>query len=162
AQNLADVKEGNRAKVIRKGWGWKKGTMSFSSWKLRFFVLLSTRELLYYETEVGKESLGNIDLKKKKNVRPGKSQDKPQGFEEVLEIETRSRTWYFSPKAMNRGEHSHEMSEWLKVINESDVNFEKYHGSVEHRRGSFEYSNNSFFITPQDTNADDFTNKSVP
>lgn len=35
---------------IRNGWMEKKGNMA-TGWKLRFFVLLSTHELLYFESD---------------------------------------------------------------------------------------------------------------
>jgi hypothetical protein len=146
---LNDVKANRRAQVIMKGWAWKKGTMSFSAWKLRFFVLLSNREMLYYEQEMGCEPLGAIELKKKIGVKTARSVDKPQGFDDVLEIDTSGRTWYFSPQALNRSEHGHLLKEWLHAIEASDANFEKHHTAEDRRRGSFTvFSSTSFFTPP--------------
>jgi hypothetical protein len=154
SESVTDASDTRRAKVITKGWGWKKGQTPFAGWKLRYFVLLSNRELLYYEAEMGKEPLGVIDLKKKKQVRFAKSVDRPQGFEEIMEIETAARTWYFSPKALNRGEHSQVMNQWMKYIGESEGNFERYHSTA--RRGSVHsYSPSTFFIPTSSIALDD-------
>ena len=39
---------GSQVSEIRNGWMEKKGAVG-GGWKLRFFVLLSTHELLYFE-----------------------------------------------------------------------------------------------------------------
>jgi len=159
-ESLSSVSEDRRVKVITKGWAWKKGTMSFSAWKLRYFVLLSNRELAYYEAEMGREPLGVIDLRKKRSVRFSKSPDKPQGFEEIIEIETSSRTWYFSPKAMNRGEHASVCNHWLQAISDSETNYEKHH--MLERETSFSFAVNSFFLLPDDFDLERHREDAIP
>ena len=141
---LTDRSDGKQPQVIIRGWCWKKGQMSFSAWKLRHFVLYSNRELVYSESEYGTEPLGTIDLKKKQ-VRFGKCSDKPQGFEEIIEIETPNRVWYISPRAQTRSEHSQVLNHWYQAIAGSDEHFERHH-SME--RSTFQYSPTSFFIPP--------------
>ena len=47
---------------IRNGWMEKKGAVG-GGWKMRFFVLLSTHELLYFENDRSPKCKGVIDLK---------------------------------------------------------------------------------------------------
>jgi len=92
---------------IRNGWMEKKGNVS-TSWKLRFFVLLSTHELLYFESDRSPKCKGVIDLKEATScVRV----DKPdQNYEFAFEVVSPKRTWVLCPDDL------HAMQEWMADI----------------------------------------------
>ena len=58
---LEDVAPEKPVSEIRTGWMEKKGAVG-GGWKLRFFVLLSTHELLYFESDRSPKCKGVIDL----------------------------------------------------------------------------------------------------
>ena len=49
-------------RTLTTGWLDKKGDVG-GGWKTRYFVLLSSRELLYFESETSSKRKGTIDLK---------------------------------------------------------------------------------------------------
>ena len=92
---------------IRNGWMEKRGNVS-TSWKLRFFVLLSTHELLYFESDRSPKCKGVIDLKEATScVRV----DKPdQNYEFAFEVVSPKRTWVLCPDDL------HAMQDWMADI----------------------------------------------
>ena len=55
--------------TISKGWMYKKGPQRWSAWKRRFFVFLSTEELLYYDSDNGGTMKGVVNLKEAEGER---------------------------------------------------------------------------------------------
>jgi len=92
---------------IRNGWMEKKGNMG-GGWKLRFFVLLSTHELLYFESDRSPKCKGVIDLKEASSCERVKNPD--YNYEFAFEVVAPKRTWILCPD----GEH--EMQEWMDDI----------------------------------------------
>jgi len=104
---LEDVAPEKPVSEIRNGWMEKKGNMG-GGWKQRFFVLLSTHELLYFESDRSPKCKGVIDLKEATTCDRVKNPD--YNYEFAFEVGTPKRTWILCPD----GEH--EMKEWMDDI----------------------------------------------
>jgi hypothetical protein len=87
--------------VIKKGWGWKRGQMSFRAWKPA--RALSNQELVYHDAEMGREPPVH-GPRNRSRCGDKCARTSPRGsFEEIIEIETSPRTWYFSPRLRTGG-----------------------------------------------------------
>jgi len=65
---LQDVSPGKHVNEMRRGWMEKRGVRS-GLWKQRFFVLLSTHELLVYTSEASRSVKSTLDVRKVKQCR---------------------------------------------------------------------------------------------
>ncbi|KOO21906.1 myosin family protein with dil domain [Chrysochromulina tobinii] len=92
---------------IRNGWMEKKGAMG-GGWKVRFFVLLSTHELLYFESDRSPKCKGVIDLKEATQCTRVASPD--YNYEFAFEVGSPKRTWILCP------DDEHSMKEWMADI----------------------------------------------
>ena len=79
-----------------KGWLDKKGELG-GGWKSRFFVLLSTRELLYFEGENSQKRKGTVDLKEATAVT--RIPNEFNNYEEAFEVVTKGRRWIMCPES---------------------------------------------------------------
>ena len=79
-----------------KGWLDKKGELG-GGWKSRFFVLLSTRELLYFESENSQKRKGTVDLKEATAVT--RIPNEFNNYEEAFEVVTKGRRWIMCPES---------------------------------------------------------------
>jgi len=104
---LEDVAPEKPVSEIRNGWMEKKGNMG-GGWKLRFFVLLSTHELLYFESDRSPKCKGVIDLKEALSCSRVASPD--YNYEFAFEVVAPKRTWVLCPDGEN------EMQEWMDDI----------------------------------------------
>ena len=87
---LEDVAPEKPVSEIRNGWMEKKGAVG-GGWKLRFFVLLSTHELLYFESDRSPKCKGVIDLKEALSCNTVASPD--YIYEFSFEVVAPKRTW---------------------------------------------------------------------
>jgi hypothetical protein len=118
--------EGAR-QVVTKGWMWKQGRTG-GAWRLRFFVLLSTREMLYYREENGGRVLGAIDLRHlgADDVRVVRSKmHAPVAC--TLEIETKDRVWRLCAKARSAAVALAHTNHWRRVVANVDIAFQATH-----------------------------------
>jgi len=84
---------------LMKGWLEKRGDKG-GGWKSRFFVLLSTRELLYFESENSAKRKGTVDLKMASEVNA--LPDDFSNYEEAFEVVTGKRRWIMCPESRNQ------------------------------------------------------------
>ena len=96
---------------MMRGWLEKKGdvgTGGASNWKMRFWVLLSTRELIYYESDTSTKRKGTIDLKTAQsiNLLP----DEFFNYEDAFEIVTGKRHWVLCPSSKK------DRKEWIEAL----------------------------------------------
>ena len=83
---------------LHKGWLEKQGGNTGSSaWRMRFFVLLSSRILIYYESDTSTRERGRIDLQTATAVRP--IPDEFYNYENAIEIVTSKRRWILCPES---------------------------------------------------------------
>ena len=92
---------------LHRGWLEKQGEVG-SSWKMRFFVLLSTRKLLYFESESSSKQRGQIDLQSATHVRA--IPEDFYNYEDAIEIVTAKRRWILCPESRKDKE------EWIAAI----------------------------------------------
>jgi len=97
---LLDLMPHKPVQEMMRGWLEKKGdegTGGGKTWKQRFFVLLSTRELLYFEKEDSTKRKGTIDLKTAQaiNLLP----EDYYNYEDAFEILTGKRHWVLCPNS---------------------------------------------------------------
>ena len=92
---------------IRNGWMEKKGAVG-GGWKMRFFVLLSTHELLYFESDRSPKCKGVIDLKEASSCKRVASPD--YNYEFAFEVIAPKRTWILCP------DDETSMQEWMNDI----------------------------------------------
>jgi hypothetical protein len=92
---------------IRNGWMEKKGAVG-GGWKMRFFVLLSTHELLYFENDRSPKCKGVIDLKEASVCQRVASPD--YNYEFAFEVIAPKRTWVLCP------DDETAMREWMGDI----------------------------------------------
>ena len=78
------------------------------AWKLRFFVLLSTHELLYFESDRSPKCKGVIDLKEASACQ--RVADPDYNYEFSFEVRSSKRTWILCPDDL------HAMQEWMGDI----------------------------------------------
>eukprot|EP00753_Platysulcus_tardus_P004178 PLAT12524.11.p1 GENE.PLAT12524.11~~PLAT12524.11.p1 ORF type:complete len:520 (+),score=165.15 PLAT12524.11:162-1562(+) len=103
------------AAVVFKGWAYKKGKTSFSEWKRRYFVMYSTKEVVYSLSNTGGGSeLGTIRLKNVTSVKRKVEAPSAGGapFPDVLEVVTPTRVWSICPD-VDAGES---VDEWRKAL----------------------------------------------
>lgn len=91
---LASVAPERPVSELRSGWMEKKGAVG-GSWKQRFFVLLSTHELLYYDSDTAAKPKGVIDLRDATACRAAANAD--YNYEHAFEVLSPKRTWLFCP-----------------------------------------------------------------
>ena len=101
---LEDVAPEKPVSEIRNGWMEKKGAVG-GGWKLRFFVLLSTHELLYFESDRSPKCKGVIDLKEALSCTKTASPD--YNYEYSFEVAASKRTWILCP------DDQHLMQAWM-------------------------------------------------
>jgi len=104
---LEDVAPEKPVSEIRNGWMEKKGAVG-GGWKLRFFVLLSTHELLYFESDRSPKCKGVIDLKEASACQKVSNPD--YNYEFAFEVIAPKRTWILCPDDL------HAMQEWMADI----------------------------------------------
>lgn len=104
---LEDVAPEKPVSEIRNGWMEKKGAVG-GGWKLRFFVLLSTHELLYFESDRSPKCKGVIDLKEALSCNTVASPD--YNYEFSFEVVAPKRTWVLCPD-----DHA-ALNEWMNDI----------------------------------------------
>ena len=104
---LEDVAPEKPVSEIRNGWMEKKGAVG-GGWKLRFFVLLSTHELLYFESDRSPKCKGVIDLKEALSCAQSASPD--YNYEYSFEVVAPKRTWILCPDDQSQ------MQEWMSDI----------------------------------------------
>jgi len=104
---LEDVAPEKPVSEIRNGWMEKKGAVG-GGWKLRFFVLLSTHELLYFESDRSPKCKGVIDLKEATVCQRVTNPD--YNYEFAFEVVSPKRTWTLCPDDL------HAMQEWMADI----------------------------------------------
>jgi len=92
---------------IRNGWMEKKGAVG-GGWKMRFFVLLSTHELLYFENDRSPKCKGVIDLKEASSCKRVANPD--YNYEFAFEVIAPKRTWVLCP------DDEMAMQEWMGDI----------------------------------------------
>lgn len=150
-----DSLDRKRAKVLLKGWCWKRGQFNLLNyqWKLRFLLVLSNKEICYYDAELGGSLLGAIPLTKMRSVKIGRSPDKPQGFSDIIELDTLGRTWYLSPRATNRSEQAILLDRWISTIRTLVAGPDPAEAEAIKRESSLQspaqgYSPQAFFASP--------------
>ncbi|KAH9261044.1 hypothetical protein BASA81_000748 [Batrachochytrium salamandrivorans] len=151
-----DSLDRKRAKVLLKGWCWKRGQFNLLNyqWKLRFLLVLSNKEICYYDAELGGSLLGAIPLTKMRSIKIGRSPDKPQGFSDIIELDTLGRTWYLSPRATNRSEQAILLDRWISTIRDLVAGpDDEEEGETVKRASSLKspaqgYSPQAFFASP--------------
>ena len=97
---LEDVAPEKPVSEIRNGWLDKKGTDASGKveWKVRFFVLLSTHELLYFESDRSPKCKGVIDLKTACGALPASRVARLQLRGAIaFEVVSPERTWVLCP-----------------------------------------------------------------
>ena len=104
---LEDLAPEKPVSEIRNGWMEKKGAVG-GGWKVRFFVLLSTHELLYFESDRSPKCKGVIDLKEATGCTRVASPD--YNYEFAFEVASPKRTWVLCP------DDEHAMKEWMNDI----------------------------------------------
>jgi len=104
---LEDVAPEKPVSEIRNGWMEKKGAVG-GGWKVRFFVLLSTHELLYFESDRSPKCKGVIDLKEATSCARVQTPD--YNYEFAFEVVSPKRTWILCP------DDEHSMKEWMSDI----------------------------------------------
>ena len=104
---LEDVAPEKPVSEIRNGWMEKKGNVG-GGWKVRFFVLLSTHELLYFESDRSPKCKGVIDLREATACRRVDSPD--YNYEAAFEVVSPKRTWILCP------DDEASMKEWMDDI----------------------------------------------
>ena len=104
---LEDVAPEKPVSEIRNGWMEKKGAVG-GGWKVRFFVLLSTHELLYFESDRSPKCKGVIDLKEATTCARVQTPD--YNYEFAFEVVSPKRTWVLCP------DDEHSMKEWMSDI----------------------------------------------
>ena len=92
---------------LHRGWLEKQGEVG-NAWKMRFFVLLSTRKLLYFESDASSKQRGQIDLQTATHVRP--TPDEFYNYEDAIEVVTAKRRWILCPESRNDKE------EWIAAL----------------------------------------------
>jgi hypothetical protein len=94
-KSLFDLLPHKPVQEMARGWMEKKGE-GVSTWKSRLFVLLSTRELLYFENDTSTKRKGQIDLKfaTKIELIP----DEYDNYEYAFQIVTGKRNWILCPE----------------------------------------------------------------
>lgn len=112
---LAEEDKDREVYVVAKAWMYKKGKSVWSSWKRRFFVFLSTREVWYYESDVSASVKGHIQLDVATAIRAATMPDAPQPH--CFEIVTPSRTWKICPDVDSSGDVA--VTRWLLLLNSS-------------------------------------------
>jgi len=92
---------------LHRGWLEKQGEVG-TGWKMRFFVLLSTRKLLYFESDSSSKQRGQVDLQTATHVRP--CGDEFYNYEDAIEIVTAKRRWIVCPESRKDKE------EWIAAL----------------------------------------------
>ena len=100
-ENAAPVSE------LHTGWMEKMGGHG-TGWKLRFFVLLSTHQLVYFESDCSPRSKGTIDLKTVTACR--RCANPPYNYECAFELVTPAKTYVLCP------DDQIAMQEWVDAI----------------------------------------------
>ena len=77
------------------GWLEKRGENN-TSWKMRYFVLLSSRELIYYETDQSNKRKGEIDLTEVTQV---KTTDEYYNYDDAFVLVSPKRQWVVCPES---------------------------------------------------------------
>jgi len=83
-------------RTLTTGWLDKKGDVG-GGWKTRYFALLSSRELLYFETETSSKRKGTIDLKEVFTLQS--MPDAHYNYEDAFELITPKRRWVLCPQS---------------------------------------------------------------
>ena len=76
--------------------------------QMRFWVLLSTRELIYYESDTSTKRKGTIDLKTAQSV--SLLPDEFFNYEDAFEIVTGKRHWILCPSSKK------DQAAWLEAL----------------------------------------------
>ena len=84
------------------------GESAGSAWKSRYFVLLSSRVLVYYESDSSTRQRGEINLQAAVSV--GAVPDEAYNYENAIEIVTAKRRWLVCPDARK------ERDAWLAAL----------------------------------------------
>ena len=92
---------------LHTGWMEKMGGHG-TGWKLRFFVLLSTHQLVYFESDCAPRSKGTIDLKTVTACR--RCATAPYNYECSFELVTPAKTYVLCP------DDQIAMQEWVDAI----------------------------------------------
>lgn len=84
-------------KVLTKGWMWKRS--HYKVWHRRYFVLLSSNELAYYDSDCDGTAKGVIDLKvlDDDSISLRKDVEGSPGIQ-TIEIKCSKRTWFVCPE----------------------------------------------------------------
>jgi len=96
-------------KEVYSGWLEKKGEVG-TAWKMRYFVLLSTRQLQYFEKEGTNKPRGTVELQFATAVRPLPDADQFYNYEQAIEIVTGKRRWILCPASAK------EQKKWLDQL----------------------------------------------
>ena len=104
---LEEVAPEKPVSEIRNGWMEKRGAVG-GGWKLRFFVLLSTHELLYFESDRSPRCKGVIDLREARSCTATPRPD--YNYEYSFEVVCDKRTWVLCP------DDQHAMQAWMEDI----------------------------------------------
>ena len=101
-QQLLALNASDWVPVMCSGWMRKRGEGSLAAWRRRYFVLLRSRELLYFKSDVGTRPQGSFFLSKVIEVqepRPG-----------LISLVTRARVYELEPEPS-------ELAQWLSFFN---------------------------------------------
>ena len=108
--------------IVAKAWMFKRGAQMWTGWRRRYFVLHSTRELLYYETDTGSTLLGHVELgshvvvKKANNHRDAPY---PKGG---IDIQTPGRTY----KLCLETDDANEVNKWISLLTERWMHYQEH------------------------------------
>ena len=112
----------NKPFIVAKAWMFKRGAQMWTGWRRRYFVLHSTRELLYYETDTGSTMLGHIELGSHCVVKKAnKTRDAPYP-KGGLDIQTPGRTY----KLCLETDDKNEVTKWISLLTESGMHYQEH------------------------------------
>eukprot|EP00944_MAST-04C_sp_MAST-4C-sp1_P002151 g2151.t1 len=108
--------------IVAKAWMFKRGAQMWTGWRRRYFVLHSTRELLYYETDTGSTLLGHIELGSHVVVKTANNHRDAPYPKGGIDIQTPGRTY----KLCLETDDTNEVNKWISLLTESGMHYEEH------------------------------------
>eukprot|EP00943_MAST-04B_sp_MAST-4B-sp1_P008734 g8734.t1 len=124
ARNLATQANNtdNKPYIVAKAWMFKRGAQMWTGWRRRYFVLHSTRELLYYETDTGSTILGHIELGSHVVVKTANNHRDAPYPKGGIDIQTPGRTY----KLCLETDDKNEVNKWISLLTESGMHYQEH------------------------------------